>query len=134
MESIETLKKKLSECQKDGKEKVKILNKLAEAYWDLSPKKSLEYSNQALELSKKLKYNKGKALSLLNIGIGYTDLSNYDKALKYLLKSLKLLKELGEKKDIARSLNNIGVVYYYLSNYSKTIEYYLQSLEIYETI
>ena len=129
---IDSLKTQLEKAS--GEQKVEILNKLAKAYWDLAPNQSLEYSNQALKLSEKLKYNKGKALSLLNIGIGYTDLSNYDTALEYLLKSLKILKELGEDKYIASSLNNIGAVYYYLGNYSKTLEYYFQSLAINETI
>ena len=117
-----------------GKEKVHLLNKIGKAYWGISTEKTLEYSNSALKLSQELKYLKGEAQSLNNIGVGYYYIGEYERSLDYFLRSLDLRKELGEKKDIVSSLNNIGIIYDDLNNFSKAMEYYIASLDIYEEL
>ncbi|MCK4421681.1 GGDEF domain-containing protein [candidate division WOR-3 bacterium] len=129
---IEELEKKLQDVA--GKERVEVLDKLAKAYREISPKKTLEYSKEALELSQELNYKKGEALSLHNFGLGYYYLGDYEKALDYNLKSLEIRKKTDDKDGIAASLYNIGRVYVDLSNYDKALEYYLRSLKIREII
>jgi signal transduction histidine kinase len=134
MESIETLKKKLAECKKSGKEKVKILNQLSQAYLNKSPDKSLEYGKQALELSEKVKNVKEKVKALNNIGTAYYYLSDCLKVIEYCSQALKIGKEIGDKKEVVYSLNNIGNAYDDLGNNEKALEYHINSLEIREEI
>jgi diguanylate cyclase (GGDEF)-like protein len=131
-EKIEELEKKLPTVS--GKEKVLVLDELARAYREISPQKTLEYSKEALELSQKLDYKKGKALSLHNFGLGYYHLGDYERALEYNLKSLEIRKQIGDKNGIAASFYNIGRIYVDLSNYDKALEYYLESLKMREII
>jgi hypothetical protein len=53
------LEKKLKTVS--GKEKIEVLNELANHYFREIPAKTIEYGTQALELSEKLKDEKGKA-------------------------------------------------------------------------
>lgn len=134
MESIEALKKKLAECQKDGKEKFKILNQLSQACLNKSPDKSLEYGKQALELSEKVNNVKEKVKALNIIGTAYYYLSDCPKVIEYCSKALKIGKELKDKKEIVCSLNNIGNAYDDLGNNEKALEFHINSLEIGEEI
>ncbi|MCD4746249.1 MAG: tetratricopeptide repeat-containing sensor histidine kinase, partial [Bacteroidales bacterium] len=113
-------------------DKIKILNKLSFTYRVKSPEKTLEYGQQALELSEKLKNKIGKYNSLSYIGLGYRYLSNYEKALSYQLKALSIANELGDEKRIAVEYNRIGIIYKKTGNYDKALEYYLKSLKIRE--
>jgi signal transduction histidine kinase len=117
-----------------GKEKVEILNKLAEEYKNVSPEKTIELGQQALELSLKLDLKKEEAKSLTNIGVGYSKLCNYDKSLEYFLKSLKLYEEIENNKGIAGSLHFIGLVYRNLGDYDEALQYHLESLKTWEEI
>jgi len=135
----QTIKKKIEKLEKkletvSGREKIDVLNEISYEYYYLSPGKAIEYGNHALELSKKLKEQKGEATALRNISRGYIGQGSYEKALDYAQKSLKIFKEIGDKKGIAGNLNNIGVIYYILSNYENALEYHLKSLKIEEEI
>ncbi|MCK4696150.1 MAG: tetratricopeptide repeat protein [Candidatus Cloacimonetes bacterium] len=115
-------------------DRVHILNELGKMYWGISSEKTLEYSKQALELSRKLTYRKGEAQSLNNIGVGYYFLGDYDKALEYFLNSLKIREELGDKKEIVASLNNIGIIFDDFNDFEQALYYYKRSLEIFEEL
>ena len=125
IDSLKNILKTLS-----GIERVGALNDLAKEYSNLSPEETMNYGTEALELSQKLEYNKGEALSLNSIGIGNLFLGNYQKSIEYFKKSLKLFEEIEDKEGIASSLNKTGLFYYHLSDYSKALEYYKKSLKI----
>jgi tetratricopeptide (TPR) repeat protein len=131
-QKIADLEKKLQKVS--GKGKVDVLNDLAFVYKRRAPKKTIEYANQALKLSKRIKYKKGEARSLHNIGIGNYVLSDYGKALEYYQRVLKIVRENGDKERIAASLNSIAGLYCNLSNYDKALEYNLKSLKIWEEV
>jgi signal transduction histidine kinase/ActR/RegA family two-component response regulator/Tfp pilus assembly protein PilF len=69
---------------------------------------------------------------LLNIGLIYQDLSDYDKSLEYFFRTLKIRESLGDKSGIANAFNSIGIIYMKLEDYDKALEYYQRSLRIYE--
>lgn len=126
------LKKRLQ--QVSGKEKVEVLNELAHSYQRQSPEKFKDYSQQALILSNKLNYTKGKAIALKNIGIGYRLSAENKRALEYLRRALKIFKELDDKKNVADSIKELGLVYLYISEFETALEYFLKSLRIGEEI
>jgi len=114
----------------DNKEKVDILNELAQAYLTKSPQKAIEYGKQALKLSKKIDYKEGEAQALKIIGAGNYYLSNFDISLEFYFKSLTVMEDLEDKIGISILLNNIGVIYWRLRNFDKALEIYSESLKI----
>ena len=130
--AIDSLKIQLNIVE--GKEKVEVLNELAKAYLNESPQKTIEYANQALNLSQKIDYIEGEIQALKLLGGGYYYLSYYDKALEYYQKSIENLEEIGDERKIASTYNSIGIIYDELADFSKALEYYLMSLEINERI
>lgn len=67
-----------------------------------------------------------KANLIMDLGIAYYSLGNYEKAIKYHDESLKMRKIIYSKNnhpDIARSLNNLGNASHLQEN-EKAIKYY----------
>lgn len=113
---------------------VNVLNALVLEYRKSDPKLALNYSNQALALSEKIDFQKGKGNTYLMIGAVYFDMGNYEKALDFYSKSLTIRENIADKKGVAQSLNNIGDVYINQGDYEKALNYYLKSLKICEAI
>ena len=114
--------------------KVKILNSLTWIYNSSEPAKAIEYGQEALELSEKNNFLKGKALSLNNLGVIYSIQGSYPKGLEYFLQALTVREELNDKKGISQSTNNIGILYKNLNQYDRSLEYYFKSLAIKEEL
>ncbi len=127
---IDNLEAKLKTIS--GKEKINVLNALAKAYYEKSPKKSMSYAEQALELAGKADDQKDKADALHNIGVACKYLGNYGKALGYYLESLKIRENIGDEEGIANSLHHIGNIYDYLKNYDQALKYHQNALKIRE--
>jgi len=113
-----------------GTEKVDALNQLSKVLWLEDPEISIENGNTSLMLSRKLKYKKGEAEAINNIGGAYYYLNDFDTAVEHFIKSLKLRKKIGDKKDIIIALNNLGIVQESLNNYEQALKYYIESMEI----
>jgi len=113
-----------------GTARVDAINNLSKALWLEDPELSIENGDRALILARKLKYRKGEAEAIKNIGGAHYYLTNYDAAVEYLIQSLKLRKQIGDKKDIINALNNLGIVQASLNNYEQALNYYLESMEI----
>ena len=114
--------------------KVKTINALVKAYGGIAPDSSLFYAQQALELSKKIKWKKGIADSWHNLGYSNYLLSNHDEALKSWNKSIELKKEIDDQKGIASSLGNIGLVYWVRSEDSTAMAYFTEAINIHEKL
>ncbi len=116
---------------KEDTSKVNTLNLMSREYFlagdfDLSRK----YSTEALVLSGKLHFEKGKAISYLNYGITYFNEGKYPEALKKFEKALSISQKINDKKIIAKCYNNMGLVYTYQSNYSEALKFHQKSLQI----
>ncbi|MBL7149536.1 MAG: tetratricopeptide repeat protein [Candidatus Cloacimonetes bacterium] len=129
IDSLETRLKIVS-----NKEKVEVLNELAQAYKNNLPEKTMEYGEKALELSKKINYKKGEAHALNNIATAYYISSDYNRSIEIFLEALHLFEDIEDKKNIAQTLNNIGLTYNVLSKYEISLDYHLKSLKIREEI
>jgi diguanylate cyclase (GGDEF)-like protein len=75
-----------------------------------------------------------RAEFLLNRGIGYFNLNDYQKALEYLKIAQNKFNKTGNSEGISKCLNNLGNVYNNLGQYEKALEYHLHSLEIEQEI
>jgi len=114
--------------EKDDTNKV---NRLNDILWELMDTDSgMVYGNQALALAEKLKWNKGIAETLRNIGTYCYARANYPLSLDYYFRSLKIEETTGNKQGIASCFSNIGVVYKTENNYAKALLYYTKAFEI----
>lgn len=94
------------------------------------PEEAFNMTLQALELSKKITFQKGTALSLNGMGIASYYLGNYDKALMYYESALLVYKSLNDFLMEATIKANIGNIYHILGNYDTAYKYFKSSLEI----
>ncbi|MEG4142401.1 CHAT domain-containing tetratricopeptide repeat protein, partial [Microcoleus sp. Pol7_B1] len=69
-------------------------------------------------------------ITLNNIGLGYSELGEKQKALEYYSQSLPLRRAVGDRGGEAITLNNIGLGYSELGEKQKALEYYSQSLPL----
>ncbi|MDP8203821.1 MAG: tetratricopeptide repeat protein, partial [Candidatus Tenebribacter mawsonii] len=116
--------------QTTGIASVDAINQLSKVYWQVDLELSIENGNIALELSQKLKYKKGEAEAIKNIGGAYYFLGEFDIAVEHFIESLELREEIGNKTDIINALNNLGIVQESLNNHEQALYYYLESMDI----
>lgn len=114
---------------KQGLEKVEILNKLAFAHWNISPAKGLDYAEMAYSIALKKDSKIDIAMSLQNMGVCCWAKSEFRVALEHYQKSLKIYEEVNDIRGICSSFTNLGIIYRDLSDYETALKYYLKSLK-----
>ncbi len=113
----------------DSIKKIELLIELSLEYVVIDTLKSLEFSNQALELSDQIRKHKAQAIG--NSGYIYYLIGNHETSLKLLLKALTQLDLENDLKIRADILKNIGFVYTEFHNYNRSLEYFNKALNIY---
>ena len=98
------------------------------------PEKALFISNEALSLSKKIKYIDGQSKSLGTMAIIFRLIGNFPLALEYNLKRLKLVENAKNPSKLAGVLTNIGFVYVNLEEFPKALEYYYKADSVTEQL
>ena len=117
-----------------GKDKLPLLNRVAEIYWSIDPNKTIEYAYEALLLSRQANDNNQEGLALINLCQGYLFNDFYDKALQYGLQSLEIRKSLNNLYDLAFTLRTLGWLYFDIGYFDKALEYHTEALKIHEKI
>ena len=112
--------------------KVNELLKLSKDNFSEAPEKSITYATEAIKISEKIQYDKGKALGLKNIGIAYYYQGNYVSALNFWEQSLATFEKMNDEIGVSNLLNNIGAVYFNRGDDAKALDYYLRSLKLAE--
>ena len=113
-----------------GKEKVDILNALAQEYLLASPAKATECADQASAMAKDLKYAYGEARAALNRAKIYRNQNNYDLALKLLETGIKKFKTAGAEPLVAECLIECGLNCFMKSDIDPAMRYFNQALQI----
>jgi class 3 adenylate cyclase/tetratricopeptide (TPR) repeat protein len=99
-----------------------------------APDSTILLGKQAADIADKIDFQKGKALALKNIGLGYFYQTNLVEALNYWTESLKIFENINDQAGIANLLNNIASVYSSNDDNEKALEYSLRSLQIAEKL
>lgn len=96
------------------------------------PVKAIAYSQQAHDMAARLKFEKGQAIALKNIGIGYYFQQKHEQALNYWHQSLAIFERMKDDVGISNLLNNISAVYKDKGDDVKALDYCLQALKLAE--
>ncbi len=118
---IDSLERLLVLAKQDTS-RVLILNKLAYRYRRSDGKRSLELSNEALQLSQELNYRKGQSAALYMRGYAYYPMGEYEKAIKALKKSLIIALEDGDTSRMAYCHGIMAMVQGRMSDYQKALK------------
>jgi tetratricopeptide (TPR) repeat protein len=119
---------------KSPQEKVDLLNELCKQLWFSDLGKSSEYGNQALKLSKEIKYKEGEATSLNNLGVVSWVHGDYYRALDLYYTSINLRDSIGGKLGLGNTYHNIGNIFRSTKNWDKAVEWFEKTLKIRYTI
>jgi len=115
-----------------GVEKVDVLTKLARLNSRNDQALAFEYANMAIELARRINYDKGVADALLHISTGYYFISDYNTAISYLKQSLELREKLKDTTMITDAYNKIAINSRMTGNYEDALGYSFDALRIYE--
>jgi tetratricopeptide (TPR) repeat protein len=92
--------------------------------------RAIDCFQQSLEIAQEIGDLEGKAGSLINIGLAYYDLEDFQQAFNYTRDGLNLAAENGYHKFEANAFNNMGLIYYANEEYHLAIDCYERSLAI----
>lgn len=127
---IDSLKNVLSRSP-NGSQKIILLNKLSRVLMDIDYRQSLQYWNESLELSEKLKDTVNMMEAHYNIGqINVNYSLNYKNGIEHLLEALMLVRKTDRRKSEMSILSLIGFVNNRQGSFNKAIEYYKKAIEI----
>ncbi|MGV8826965.1 MAG: tetratricopeptide repeat protein [Breznakibacter sp.] len=127
---LDSLKVQLNYADRD-EDKIKTLWALSDHYWADDIRMAIQYSEQALELAKKLGDTYLEGISYEKIGNTLLLSGDNSNSLKNYLKSLQLLEPLQEEEALFSLYHNLGVLFDRMADYNKALLYYEKALFIY---
>ena len=105
-----------------------MLAELIKSYYQYKPDTAILLGQQAYELSQKLKYTAGEALSLNRIASAYATVGDYAKSLIFFTKALNISTGIKDELGIARAFNNLGDTYLTQGDYPKALDFFKRSM------
>lgn len=129
----ESLKRQL-EVTKEDTAKVLLMAELALQFRNTNPDSSIYYGEKTLALARQIKFKRGEALALSNIGIALREKGDLPKALELEIQGLQIAQLNNYTVEAAFCLRRIGLVYMDLRNYPVALDYLYQSLHKSESI
>jgi len=129
--SIELKEKLLSELSAKDEISGYLLGSLGILYGQIgSYKKSIEYTEKALEVARDIGNRKNESASLGNLGNTYSALGQVERAIEYYEQALAIAQEIGDRRGEGTDLGDLGTAYANLGQVKRAIEHYEQALAI----
>jgi len=116
------------------KERCDILNGLAQLTKSPDTTKAAGYARQALALSNKLNYCRGKATATIILGILNKNKSNFNQARIYYLQGLALGLKCKEPYSVSLAYHSLGNLALIKGDYPVALKYYIASLKLSEQL
>lgn len=107
---VTNLKHKLQSL-KDDSSKVLLLISLGKSYEQINLDTAVLYTQQGYDLSVKIKYSRGEALSMMAMGIMLMKKDNYLLGLQTEVKALQIFEKLEDIKGVAQTYYSMGNIY-----------------------
>ena len=118
----------------DDTASVNFLIQTSKSKLTTSPDSAIMLAQQAVQISEKIGFEKGRATALKNIGLGYYYQGKYLETLDYWTQSLEIFESIKDENGIANLQNNIAAVYSDRGDNVKALDYALKSLSISEKL
>ena len=120
--------------QKDKEDTNRVLHlaDLSFEYFESKPDTMMIMTLQALELSRRIGFVKGEAISLNRVANVYNIIGNNPKAMEVLLQALKINEKINNLDGKQRNLSNIGIIYFDQEDYRQALDYYVQGKQLAE--
>ncbi|KGO87668.1 ATP-binding protein [Flavobacterium suncheonense] len=134
IDSLLIVVQKSKENSKIDSNYVKNLNLISENYFNLNQAKGLFYAKEGMKISKTLNWEKGIALSHLNLGTHYISKAEYNVSEKHLKAAEKMLIAQKEYLLLAKLYNQFGVLNANRAAFSEAISSFFKSLKYCEKI
>ncbi len=131
-ETDSALLKKALLTSKEDSTRVNALIGLSSYYLNSAPDEARRYGEQAVQLSRKIRYTYGVANGLKAIGDANYFLGNTPATLDYYSQSLLLFDSLNDMSKKAIIYNNLGNVYFMNGTRDKALENFFKALDIAE--
>ena len=128
-EIIDSLLNDLKTAKEDTTQ-VWLLVRLSQTYLSINPSQGVPYGYQALALTEKINWEKGKALAENTLGLTIGDSGNNDAARKHYLKAYDINQRIDNRLGMASNLYNVGRTYRRQAKIPEALDYYLKSLAL----
>jgi tetratricopeptide (TPR) repeat protein len=122
----------LLQNDKEDTNRVVDLANLSYEYIESKPDTVMLLALQALELSRRIHFLKGEAISLNRVSNAYV--GNYSKSMEVLLQALQINEKINNIDGKERNLNNIGIIYFAQEDYRQALFYYFKAKQLAEQI
>ena len=126
---VDSLNEKLKSAKIDSN-KVLLMWELAKIVYTYNPDTALKLGQDALYISKRIKYVEGQSRLLGILATTFRVIGNYPQALELNLQRLQLEEKRNTPRYLASALMNIGIVYVYQEDYNKALEYYSKAEKV----
>ena len=119
----DSLRRELERSKRDTN-RARLTWQLASVTYNYNPDTALQLAQDALYLSKTLKYIEGESRSLGILANTFWVIGNYPRALALNLEKLRLEEKRDRPRNLASVLMNIGIIYRSQEDYYRALEYY----------
>jgi tetratricopeptide (TPR) repeat protein len=126
---LDSINRLLEKTEQDTT-RVDLLLSKGNLYYFIKPDSARIIIQDALELSKRLKYRRGEVTSLNNLAETYRFLGNYPLSLKLNFEALQINRQMKDIDGEAMSLGFIGFTYVEFREYRKGLEYSMASYKL----
>ena len=126
---LDSLKLRLTN-EKTDTGKVTLYYRIAYELQFSNTDEALAYARTALSEAERLKFRRGIANALIQMGNIDQIKGNYDESERYNLRALDIFNETNDHYGIAIAYNNLGILAHNRSRYSEALSWYRQSLAI----
>ncbi len=114
-----------------GEKRIEILVKLADAFKEKEPNKTLKYGKEALALVQAFPHPEYRLAVLNHMGLAHVNLGAYDEIGKYGNQALEIAKRIENHQGYADALNNIAWFYRNKGMYTEAIDHASRAHKIY---
>ncbi|WP_187177270.1 tetratricopeptide repeat protein [Algoriphagus sp. AK58] len=131
---MDSLKKVLERSDLPDTTRVNLLIELCEASTFTEEQGGKAYAEEALEISKKVRFAKGEGQANNSIGAYYLQVGDLEKALSFVLEAERVYKKAGDfSANLLAVYNNLGIIYNRTGETQKAIEVYKSAIQLAES-
>ncbi len=131
---IDSLQRLIDQSQLPDSKKMEVLLDMAWAIRSSNPTLALDYARQGLAIAEDHEYPDYVIRALVDIGLLYWRMGNFNMAYDFFLEARQLAEREGDLYQYARVLSAMGIIFSGQGHYDNALEHNLRALSIYEEI